>query len=90
VAPVRHHLVKNQPDAGERSRLAATFPEKLIESCILAGAPIGGLVLDPFSGAATTLLVAKKLNRTAIGIELSEAYCAMSAKRLQLEPARLL
>lgn len=68
----------------------ATFPEALIEPCILAGAPAGGLVLDPFSGAATTLLVAKKLNRRGVGIELNPDYCAMSAKRLSIEPSRLL
>ncbi len=68
----------------------ATFPEALIEPCILAGAPIGGLVLDPFSGAGTTLLVSKKLNRTGIGIELNPEYCAITAKRLSVEPARLL
>lgn len=68
----------------------ATFPEALIEPCILAGATAGALVLDPFSGAGTTLLVSKKLNRTGIGIELNPEYCAMSAKRLGLEPARML
>lgn len=68
----------------------ATFPQKLIEPCILAGAPEGGLVLDPFAGASTTLLVAKKLNRKAIGIELNPAYCEIGKKRLCTEPARLL
>jgi DNA modification methylase len=61
----------------------ATFPPKLIEPCILAGAPAGGVVLDPFAGAGTTLLVAKNLNRQAVGIELSPDYCGLIVDRLQ-------
>ncbi len=60
----------------------ATFPEKLVEPMILAGCPKGGTVLDPFSGAATTGVVAKKFGRNYIGIELSEKYCELSRKRL--------
>lgn len=63
----------------------ATFPPKLIEPCILAGCPDGGTVLDPFSGAGTTCLVAKERGRRFIGIELSEDYCKMQAKRLSQE-----
>lgn len=61
----------------------ATFPPKLIEPCILAGAPAGGVVLDPFAGAGTTLMVAKNLGRQAIGIELNEAYCGLIVDRLR-------
>ncbi|GAA0853524.1 DNA methyltransferase [Paenibacillus sp. Cedars] len=43
----------------------ATFPEKLIEPCILAGAPVGGRVLDPFGGSGTTLKVSLENNRDA-------------------------
>ena len=46
----------------------ATFPPELIEPCILAGAPRGGVVLDPFSGAGTTGLVALKNGRRFLGI----------------------
>jgi site-specific DNA-methyltransferase (adenine-specific) len=60
----------------------ATFPEKLIEPMILAGCPKGGTILDPFSGAATTGVVAKKFGRNYIGIELNPAYVKMSEKRL--------
>jgi DNA modification methylase len=67
----------------------ATFPEKLIEPCILAGCPEGGICLDPFFGAGTTGLVAKKLGRHFIGIELNEAYIGMAQKRVAVVPARL-
>ena len=48
----------------------ATFPPALVEPCILAGCPIGGTVLDPFLGSGTTALVADRLGRNCIGIEL--------------------
>lgn len=60
----------------------ATFPEKLVEPMILAGCPKGGTVLDCFSGAATTGVVAKKFGRNYIGIELNPEYVAMSNARL--------
>lgn len=60
----------------------ATFPEKLIEPCILAGCPEGGVVLDPFAGAGTTGLVAKKHGRNFVGIELNPAYADMARKRI--------
>jgi len=60
----------------------ATFPEKLIQPCILAGCPEGGVVLDPFMGAGTTALVARKLNRNYIGFELNPAYIKIAEKRI--------
>jgi len=63
----------------------ATFPQALIKPCILAGCPAGGTVLDPFSGAGTTALVAKENGRRFIGIDLNPAYNAMAAKRLAQE-----
>jgi site-specific DNA-methyltransferase (adenine-specific) len=60
----------------------ATFPPKLVEPLIRAGCPPGGTVLDPFAGAGTTLLVADRLQRDAIGIELSDAYGAMADARV--------
>ena len=47
-----------------------------------AAAPVPCVVLDPFAGAFTALLVADRLQRDAIGIELSEAYCTMARNRL--------
>lgn len=60
----------------------ATFPEALIEPCILAGSRGGGTVLDPFNGAATTGVVCLKTGREYIGIELNPEYVAISNARL--------
>lgn len=60
----------------------ATFPPALIEPCILAGCPVGGTVLDPFFGAGTTGLVADRLQRNAIGIELNPQYAEMARRRI--------
>ena len=62
----------------------ATFPPDLIEPCILAGSAPDTLVLDPFSGAGTTGLVAVQHGRRYIGIELNPDYLEMSRKRIQL------
>jgi DNA modification methylase len=60
----------------------ATFPPALIEPCILAGCPEGGTVLDPFAGAGTTGLVADRLRRSALLIELNPAYAEMAQHRI--------
>jgi DNA modification methylase len=60
----------------------ATFPERLVEPCILAGAPSGGTVLDPFFGSGTTGVVAQRLGRNCIGIELNPAYIEIARARL--------
>lgn len=61
----------------------ATFPPDLIEPAILAGCPEGGMVLDPFGGAGTTGLVADRLGRDAILIELNPDYAAIAERRLR-------
>lgn len=63
----------------------ATFPPELAERCILAGCPAGGTVLDPFGGAGTTGLVAGRLQRSAILIELNSDYVAMAERRIARE-----
>ncbi len=60
----------------------ATFPQDLIKPCILAGCPIGGIVLDPFAGAGTTLFVSEQLERNSIGIELNPDYCNLIRRRM--------
>lgn len=60
----------------------ATFPPALVAPCIMAGCPVGRLVLDPFGGAGTTGLVADRLQRDAILIELNPAYAEMARQRI--------
>lgn len=60
----------------------AVYPPDLIEPCILAGCPQGGMVLDPFCGSGTTLLVATEWHRKSIGIELNPEYIQLAKKRL--------
>jgi DNA modification methylase len=60
----------------------ATFPEALVEPCILAGSKEGDLILDPFCGSGTTLAVAVRLQRNAVGIELNPAYIELARKRI--------
>jgi site-specific DNA-methyltransferase (adenine-specific) len=57
-------------------------PEKLIAKLVLASSDVGDLVLDPFLGSGTTAVVAKKLDRSWIGIENEEDYCALAQKRV--------
>jgi len=59
----------------------AVFPTELIEPCILAGAPLGGIVLDPFMGSGTTAQVAQDLGRQYIGCELNPEYGKLQKKR---------
>ena len=82
----------NDPDQGLRNKRSvwnvtvqpfrgahfAVFPPKLV----LAGCPRGGVVLDPFFGAGTAGLVAKRLGREYIGIELNPEYCEISRRRI--------
>lgn len=60
----------------------ATFPEDLIEPCVLAGCPLDGVVMDPFFGSGTTGLVSLKHSRNFIGIELNPEYIKIAKKRL--------
>ena len=72
------------PTRGYKGAHFATFPPQLISPCILAGCPVDGTVLDPFSGSGTTGQVAKSLGRNAILIELNPAYHDLIRSRLQL------
>lgn len=59
----------------------AVMPEALVEPMVMAGCPAGGVVLDPFAGSGTTLAVAMRLGRHAIGVELNPAYVALIQRR---------
>ena len=60
----------------------AAFPPKLVETCLLAGCPQDGIVLDPFLGSGTTAAVAKQMGRHYIGIELNPNYCTLAEQRI--------
>ena len=60
----------------------AVFPEELIITPVKAGCPEGGVLLDPFMGAGTSGLVAKKLGRNYVGIELNPEYIEIAEKRI--------
>lgn len=63
----------------------ATFPDTLIEPCVLAGCPEGGIILDPFMGSGTTGMVAKRYNRSYVGIELNPNYVQIAENRIDRE-----
>ena len=60
----------------------AVFPEKLVETCLLAGSKNDSIVLDPFMGSGTTALVAVRHNRRFIGIDSSQEYCNIARQRI--------
>ena len=69
----------------------ATFNPELIKPCILAGAPEGGIVFDPFVGSGTTVATAIQLGRKGIGLDLSLTYLYENAKdRIEAEMLPLL
>lgn len=86
--PLNHPLGRNRRDVWTVASQPypeahfATFPPALIEPCILAGAPAGGAVLDPFAGSGTTGMVAQKHGRRFVGIELNPDYCRLCVDRL--------
>jgi DNA modification methylase len=68
----------------------ATFPPALVAPCIMSGCPVGGTVLYPFFGAGTTGLVADRLQRDCIGIELNPEYAALAQSRIDRDRGGLL
>lgn len=70
--------LSSEPYAGAHF---ATMPPALARRCILAGAPVGSRVLDPFSGSGTTVRVARELGRDGIGLELSAEYLGLARAR---------
>lgn len=59
-------------------------PEKLLAKLILASSNPGDIVFDPFLGAGSTSVTAKKLNRHYVGIEINDQYCVWAEKRLEM------
>jgi site-specific DNA-methyltransferase (adenine-specific) len=67
----------------------ATFPPKLVEPCVKAGCPAGGVVLDPFAGTGTVGMVAQQLSRRAVLIDLNAEYLAQCLARNAQTPLGL-
>lgn len=74
--------VWNIPLGKYRGAHFAVFPEKLVETCLLAATKEGDVVLDPFFGSGTTGIVALKHNRNYLGIELVREYAELAQTRL--------
>jgi len=74
--------INNTCRADDIAEHCATYPQDLIMPLCKAGCPINGIILDPFVGSGTTALVAKKLGKNYIGIELNENYVKIAEKRL--------
>jgi site-specific DNA-methyltransferase (adenine-specific) len=74
---------------GSKDKIAyehpATFPDLLAERHILSWSNIGDIVFDPMAGSGTSLKMAKQNNRKFIGIEISEKYCEIAKKRIEVE-----
>jgi len=70
------------PTGGTQEAHFATYPIRLIEPCVKAGCPKGGVVLDPFSGSGTTGVVAFKNHCNYIGLDLNAEYLGMAQRRL--------
>jgi DNA modification methylase len=93
TAPVTHMGV---PEGGRNRRSVwtvtpkpfpgahfAVMPPDLVEPCILAGSREGDAVLDPFAGAGTVGLVASRLGRRFVGIELNPEYAELAEERIR-------
>lgn len=61
----------------------AVFPRALVRPCILAGSPVGGIVLDPFFGSGTVGVVALETERRCLGIEVKSDYIEIAKRRIQ-------
>jgi hypothetical protein len=80
-----HHLDPQGPARSGNARCGnvESITSGWQPSCACDAATVPATVLDPFAGASTTLLVAERLQRRSVGIELSPAYVAMSTERLR-------
>ena len=83
ISPVRSRRnVWQINNVGYHGGHFAAYPPKLAETCILAGCPVGGIVLAPFLGSGTTAAAAKSLSRRYIGIEINPEYCTLAKQRI--------
>ena len=92
MEPRRERLPNRRVQATKPFRDAhfATMPPALVETCVKAGCPAGGVVLDPFGGSGTTGLVADRLGRDCVLIELNPAYAEIARRRIAADRGGLL
>ena len=82
----RDYFVGNVAGAfNERAEHPCPKPLDTMRHIVALAAPLGGVILDPFSGSGTTLRASKDLGRRAIGIEIEPKYCEIAVKRLRQE-----
>lgn len=80
----RHpRCVMTIPTKGLKEPHFSAYPEALVQPFIMAGSPEHGIIFDPFVGSGTTCLVAKKLNRHYIGIDINPVYVSIAEKRIK-------
>lgn len=82
ASPLPHGTVWRVRPSGTYEGHAATFPPELIEPCILSSSSPGDTIIDPFGGAGTTALVADRLQRNAVMIELNPEYSELARARV--------
>lgn len=82
---LRHNVWRIFPENSNRRRKGhpAQFPEDLVRDHLSSWSRKGDVVLDPFLGSGTTLLVAQEMARVGIGIEISKRYCDIARRRVQ-------
>ena len=74
-------------ESARRVNHPAPFPVELPNRCIEMFTFLGDVVLDPFLGSGTTAVAAKQLGRIYVGCDISEEYCSISERRLELTNA---
>ena len=67
---------------GEKTKHPTQKPEELLRKLVLASSKVGDVILDPFSGSGTTLVVAEQLQRLWIGCEMNEEYNSWAINRI--------
>ena len=87
INPEPHNFRK---ELGVETDHFAVFPCELVKIPILSSCPADGIVLDPFCGSGTTLVVAKQLGRHYVGIDINEKYCQIAQKRIEKEVSGLI
>jgi DNA modification methylase len=75
-------VIRGFPPVGANRLHSTEKPVPLLEYLIGKHCPPGGLTLDPFAGAGSTLVAARRLGRRGVGVEIDERYCRITAQRL--------